>query len=404
MAASSILLVATDRATGEAMSAILSRVGHTVTTSVDPAAAFGLVADHDLVILEVTGGTPSGLDLCREIRSTPALSGKAVMCVSPADDVEERIRFLEAGADDVIARPFDDRELEARVEALNLRFRRSRDRTAIVADGAIAATVRTVAVHSPKGGVGTTTIATNVALAAALRKPDRVAIIDLALPFGGVAMHLNLTAKQTLADVARDEAALAEGEILRTYATRHASGLHVIASPGTPEQAAHIEPRHVDLLLRTALETYDAVVIDAGSSLDERTMTVFERADSIIVPVYPEISALKAVQGMLDHLTELGSLPAKMTFVLNNAFAREILRQRDIESALATRVTAELPYDPFVYLKAVNEGVPVVQGAPRSPAAERLAKLSNATFGEDGLAPSDGAEPRKGILGGLLRR
>ena len=87
-----------------------------------------------------------------------------VMCVSATDDVEERIAFLEAGADDVMARPFDARELEARVEALLLRFQRSKDLAPIIsADGlTLARARRTVAVYSPKGGVGTTTVATNM--------------------------------------------------------------------------------------------------------------------------------------------------------------------------------------------------------------------------------------------------
>ena len=121
-----------------------------------------------------------------------------------------------------MARPFDGRELEARVEALLLRFQRSKDIGAVISpDGVTVARVRrTVAVHSPKGGVGTTTIATNIAIAAAMKKPDRVVIVDLDLQFGQVATHLNLEPKQTLADIVRDDAALREPELLRTYATK----------------------------------------------------------------------------------------------------------------------------------------------------------------------------------------
>src|SRR5262249_15669043 len=152
------------------------------------------------------------------------------------DDVEERIRFLEAGADDVVARPFDTREVEARIEALLLRFQRSKDLAPVIsADGlTMAKARRTVPVYSPKGGVGATTVATNIAIAAAQRKPDRVVLVDLDLQFGGVATHLNLDPKQTIIDVVRDEAALREPELLRTYAMRHDSGLHVLASPLAP--------------------------------------------------------------------------------------------------------------------------------------------------------------------------
>lgn len=402
---SPILLFEKDPVAGEPLAAMLTDRGHTVTTVVEPGAAFTQVAGHELVIIDVPTGEASGVDVCREIRADPAFASIPVMCVARSDDVEERIRYLEVGADDVITRPFDRRELEARVEALELRFKRTRDRAAPLAgDGAIRGTVRTVAVFSPKGGVGTTTVATNIALSAALRRPDRVAIIDLALPFGGVATHANITAPQTIGDLVRDEHAMQEPEIFRTYATRHASGLHVLAAPNSPEMAQMVEVRRIDPMLKIALSAYDAVVVDAGSNLDERTMTILEHADAIIVPMYPEIAALKAVHAMLDYLSEAGSTPAKMTFVLNNAFARELLRPRDIEGALATRVTLELPYDPFVYLKAVNEGIPVVQGAPKSPAAERLMKLSRIVFGEDGAAAAGSDGAKKGLLGGLLKR
>jgi MinD-like ATPase involved in chromosome partitioning or flagellar assembly len=134
-------------------------------------------------------------------------------------------------------------------------------------------------------------------------------------------------------------------------------------------------------------------------------MTAFEHAETVIFAVSPEISALKALTGLLEYLNEAGSVAAKSTFVLNNQFAREILKLRDVESALGTKVTSELPYDPFIYLKSVNAGVPVVLSEPRSVAAERFAKLATAAFGSDGVVVPEGAETkRQRRLGGLLRR
>ena len=291
-----------------------------------------------------------------------------VMCVSATEDVEERIAFLEAGADDVIGRSFDSRELEARVEALLLRFQRSRDLAPIVTTDGVTMhrARRTVAVYSPKGGVGTTTIAMNIGIAAVARRPDKVVLVDLALQFGGVATLLNLEPKQTLADVVRDEPSMREPELLRTYAMRHDSGLHVLAAPAGPEAAESVTPAHVTQILRTLLEGYDMVVVDAGSTLDERALTIFEAAEAVILPVTPEIAALKAMHALLEYLGESGSVGLKSTFVLNNLFARDILKLRDVESFLGSKVAVELPYDAFLYLKAANEGVPIVTGAPRS--------------------------------------
>src|SRR5690349_21557307 len=166
--ASTILLIDADPAAAESIASALTRVGYAVTTSADPADALQKVADHQLVIVDVITGASTAVDVCREIRATPTVSSIPVMCVARTDDVEERINFLEAGADDVMARPFDGRELEARVEALLLRFQRSRDLSAVVStDGVTVTRVRrVVAVHSPKGGAGTSTVATNIATVA----------------------------------------------------------------------------------------------------------------------------------------------------------------------------------------------------------------------------------------------
>jgi pilus assembly protein CpaE len=403
--ASTILLLENEPATDATIADILTAAAYTVTRTTLPVEALEKASDHQLLIIDLADGPRSAIEVCAQIRSTPSLGQVPVMCVSPSDDVEERIRFLEAGADDVMGRPFDARELEARVEALLLRFQRSRELAPVLAmDGqTVGRARRTVAVYSPKGGVGTTTIATNVAVSMAAKRPDRVILIDLALQFGGVATHLNLHPRQTIADLVRDDAAMREAELLRGYTARHSSGLHVLAAPATPEAAESISDGHIERILTTALEAFDFAIIDLGSVLDERILTVLEVADTVILPVYAEIAALKAMHALLEYLAETGSVGLKSMLVLNNPFAREILKLRDVEGALGSKVAFELPYDPFLYLKAVNEGIPVVVGAARSAPAERLARLTASAFGDDGLATAPAtADVRKS--GGLFRR
>ena len=404
MPASTILLIASDPAAADTIKTILTGAGYKVTVSADPAQALGNVAEHQLVVIDMETGPISAVDVCREIRAAPAMSSVPVMCVSASDDVEERILFLEAGADDVMARPFDARELEARVEALLLRFQRSRGLAPIISpDGlTLARARRTVAVYSPKGGVGTTTVATNVAIAAAADRPDKVVLVDFALQFGGVATLLDLDPKQTIADAIRDESPLSEPELLRTYAARHDSGLHVLAAPAAPESTTSITKDHVKQVLSTLLDGYDMVVIDAGSTLDERVLTIFEAAEGVLLTVTPEIGALKAMHALLDYLGEAGTIALKSSFVLNNLFAREILKVRDVETFLGSKMAVELPYDPFLYLKAVNEGIPIVTGAPRSAPAERLVKLSRIAFGAGAYQMAGETNGKKS--GGLFRR
>ena len=171
---------------------------------------------------------------------TPALTAIPVMCVSATDDVEERIAFLEAGADDVMARPFDARELEARVEALLLRFQRSQDLAPIVsADGLTLA-------PRPADGRGLQPEGRRRDDDDRHQHRDRRRSRDgptgsswSTSPSSSAASRRTSTSTRSrrIADVVRDEAALREPELLRTYAMRHDSGLHVLAAPAAPEAA-----------------------------------------------------------------------------------------------------------------------------------------------------------------------
>ena len=188
---------------------ILTDAGYTVTLTADADEAFtqGRRTPAGRSSARSTGPkTP--IDICREIRATPAMAAVPVMCISATEDVEERIAFLEAGADDVIGRsastPASSRRGSRRCCCAS--SARASSPPIVTTDGVTMHRARrTVAVYSPKGGVGTTTIATNIGIAAVARRPDKVVLVDLALQFGGVATLLNLDPKQTLADVVRDE-------------------------------------------------------------------------------------------------------------------------------------------------------------------------------------------------------
>jgi len=402
---STILVLETSAEATAAIEGPLTGIGYQVATTLDPDDAVRRAADFALVIVDVGSGPRSGVDVCREIRGTAALSAIPVLCMSQTDDVEERVRYLEAGADDVVAKPFNPRELEARVEALLIRFQRSRDLAPLaLAEDEAPAHRSIIACFSPKGGVGTTMIAVSVATWLAAQAPDHVLLVDLDLQFGQVATHLNLKPQLTVADLARDDQSLREPELLRTYTIRHDSGLAVLAAPGTPESGRPITPEQVNLALSTARTAYSTVVIDAGSVLDERSLAVLGRAEAVVIPIVPEIGALKALHSLVEYLTEVGSAAAAATFVLNHLFAREMLSMKQIEAAIGTKVEVEIPYDPGLYLKAINEGIPIVRSAPASPPARALGKLAAIATGVPETSPAPRRDERRGRLGGFRRR
>jgi pilus assembly protein CpaE len=364
-------------------------------------------AGYSLVIIDQVALPFTVRAVIEELRRDEATSRIPVLAIAQADDLEERIGLLEAGADDVITKPFDPVELEARVEAVSLRFQRSMSAAPPVVTNAIGDpnARRVISVFSPKGGVGTTTIATNLAVIAAERHPGTTLLVDLDLSFGQVASHLNLEPKQGLLELVRDEAALREADLFRTYAIHHSSGLQVLTAPQTPGFSPLITGDHVEMILARALEAYEVVIVDAGANLDDRMLATFSRSDTVVVPVLPEIPALNAVHRLLDQLAETGSMGATTVFVLNNLFARELLKRTDIEGALGAPISAELPYDPISYLKAVNEGVPLVRGAAKSVAALKFRELADILLGRVRVAASATAatpvvvKPRRGLFG-----
>lgn len=380
MATSRILLVSDTR--DAAVADALKSSGHEITTvpGVDAAIASGATVNStEVMVVDLAGGVQIAVEACSALREAVGLSGIPILCISESDDVEDRILLLETGVDDVIARPFDARELDARAEALAVRLRRSRDLGSNDNnDSAIRdrGQKRTIAIFSPKGGAGTTTIAVNIATSLATQAPGTVAILDLDLQFGQVATHLNITPRLTLRDLTRDEATMGDPTLFISALDRHGSGLQVLGASATPDTRGEISETTVRTILTTASAAFQYVVVDAGSVLDARTEAAIALATDLVIVLTPEFPAIKAVHVFSELVAGDAEGTAHVSYVLNEIFARELLRLADIEEALGTKVAMTVPYDAFAFLKSVNEGIPVVQGAPRSPAAEQLTRFA----------------------------
>jgi pilus assembly protein CpaE len=401
----SILILAAERTAVQSMSNALTTPGHGVTIVTRPDEAIAAAAGYSTLIVDAVPPPATLADVVTMLRANEQTARLPVLAVAQTSNLDETIALLEAGADDVIAKPYTEAELLSRLEALALRSQG----TATIGDGSrgIGDTAghRLVSVFSPKGGVGTTTVAVNLAVIAAEARPNQVLLIDLDLSFGQVTSHLNLQPKQTLLELIRDEAALRETDLFRTYTIHHPSGLNILAAPPSPTFASMVTAEHVELVLARAMDAFELVILDAGTALDYRLQTIFSLSETVVVPVLPEIPALNSVHVLLDQLSDAGALGGRTVFVLNNAFARELLKRSDIETALGHKLSADLPYDAIAYLKAVNEGNPVVRSAPKSAPADKLRVLGALVFGGL-LGPSigKGAEAKKDKRGLFGRR
>jgi pilus assembly protein CpaE len=390
MPANPILLCAPPGELRDRLETELASAGYPTTVVPTPADAVAALRDRpfDLIVadgLAVTGAIGS----IRTASPTPT----PCMVIAPAGDVEARIAFLEAGADDVVAAGASRRELEGRIEALLIRAGRVRpDEQGRVAAGQI------VTFFSPKGGVGTTTLAVNTAILLAgdqsASAHQKVLLIDLDLQFGQVTTHLNLTPRFDMAGLASDDQALADIELAMPYLTDHTSGISVLAAPTIPDAEFGIRVEEVERMTTVFRPRFDMILVDCGSRLDERSLWMLEQADTHVFVIFPEIAALRATSLMLAYLAEAATLRARTAYVVNHIFPKELLKTRDIENLLRARPVAEIPYTEVDMVRAVNEGVPLVMSHPTAPAALAMRSVAQAMIGIE-TRPTASAEPRR---------
>jgi pilus assembly protein CpaE len=388
------------------LEAALADAGHAVESVTTPADAVAVMRNRrpDLVVAE--GLAASGA--IGSLRTGGASGITPVLVVAPAQDVEARIAFLEAGADDVIDGGFARSELESRVMALLIRSGKVRPELAERTSSS-----ELVAFFSPKGGVGTTTLAVNTAvlLAGGGAPPpsatngteptipsSRVLLIDLDLQFGQVATHLNLTPRFDLAGLATDDQALADPELARSYLTVHGSGLAVLAAPARPEADFRVSVEHVQRIIELMRPSFDHVVVDLGSRLDPRALWVLEQADAHAFVLFPEIAALRGMSLLMAFLAETTPLQARTLLVVNHVFPKELLKTRDVENLLHAKPAAEVPYTEVEIIRSVNEGVPLVMARPASAAAAAMRRLAQAVIGIEAPTAASAKKERKSIF------
>ena len=402
-------MLSVDGTSSDAIVQQLQQTGNSVTLAHDPGEALQRLADYQLVIVDATDEAALAT-LCRRINDEASGRHPPMLAVAHDGDVESRVRLLEAGADDVLAPPIDERELAALVEALILRAAPPADHAAGQAGGQTVASGpgRVIAFAAAKGGSGTTTLAVNTAVALAQMAPGRVAIVDLDMLHGQVSTHLDVYARSSTAQLAREDYAGQSPDVIREAGRRHSSGLMVFGGPYRPDEGNEIGGAELVSLLEALRLAYPTLVVDAGSAIESRSLAVLDRADRIVTTVTPDIPSLRLLHAALQVMSDMGPLADRTTFVLNDTHARRPITAEQIEEHLGVKIGAEVPYDGEGFLRTVNEGQPLILMAPQSAAAtaiKRLAEMTTEARAEGGAAQPLEAQPqRKGLLRGFLGR
>ncbi|MDQ0663515.1 Flp pilus assembly CpaE family ATPase [Arthrobacter ulcerisalmonis] len=246
---------------------------------------------------------------------------------------------------------------------------------------------RVVAVMSPKGGVGKTTIATNLAVGLGKTYPMGVVIVDLDLQFGDVASGLLLEPEHTITESVVG-AASQDSMVLKTYLSVHPAGIYVLCGPRNPIEMDKISGEHVSHLLAQLQQEFQFVIVDTAPGLGEHVLATLELATDAVWVCGMDIPSIRGLRTGIKILSELDLLPERRHVVLNMADRRTGLSLQDVEATIGAPVDVVLPRSrslPF----STNKGVPLLQDGTRDPATKGLRQLV------DRFKPDWDARPHK---------
>ena len=239
---------------------------------------------------------------------------------------------------------------------------------------------RVITVFSPKGGVGKTTVAVNLAVALARGGQHRVCIVDLDLAFGDVAITLQLIPQHTIAEAVGVEEHL-DFSLLQTLLTRHEHGLAILAAPTNPEGKDRIPPSLVRKVLKTLRSNFDYIVVDTSPGFEDQVLQAFDETDECVLVATLDVPTVKNVKVAMETLDLLDLVRGHRHLVLNRADDQVGLSVANVESILGMPISTTLPSSVAVP-HATNHGRPIVLAHPEHPVSRALVDLAGQLGGD----------------------
>jgi MinD-like ATPase involved in chromosome partitioning or flagellar assembly len=343
------------------------------------AEVFGPKTPSLIAVVDVAGDPAAAVSRVRAARR--GRPDGALTVVYSATDAELDGLAADLENDEVILRPWTTEALRWRIEAMAIRAvaPTSENGDQVLSGGHIdvdwaAPGAPIFAVFNPKGGVGKTTIATNLAAVLQIRKHMNVLLLDADTVTGHVALSLGLPTGRSAADSWLDEDAGYGHESLLQIGTKHSSGITVAALTTNPLSHPNLVPSRVADAIMEARQEVDAVVVDLHPSYSEVNLAIFAIADRILVPVTPDLPAMRAAIQLKDVAAEIG-VRDRLSMIINRANSGVTVG--DMEQTVGLNATAHIRSAGLHFVWSANAGKTLIDKFPKHPVAQDFEHLSN---------------------------
>jgi pilus assembly protein CpaE len=351
--AGKVLVVDDDASVQRLLQYTLRQEGYEVAVASDGTEALRAWQQElpSLILLDVTLQGVDGFEVATRIRAEETQGQHVPIIMLTSDkDVQQKVRALRAGADDYLVKPFHPAELLARMKSLIARFAPSDNALGRPPMG------RVHAYYGAKGGVGTTTIAINAAIALqALGR--RVCLVDGNLQFGDHRVFLDLGLdRKGIVDVV--SAPSMDADLIKSIVQTHESGVDLLLAPPTPESADLVTSAHMHQILEILAGIYDYVIVDIDKRLDDLNLMVLDVAETIFAVMTADLSCLKNVRLVLETIGHLGYEQGKLKLVLNRSNAFTGINVKSAEGALRRPIEHQIVNEYRGAISALNSGAP----------------------------------------------